>query len=138
MNASRFSTDDLCIPWPTPSATDPADANYSGVWADTTGKLGLSVAVIQMEHCQKVFEVTEFYESLSGEMLKAEFGQYDSSQWQPHIRHFFHVDTKRLKDALEFLKSGLERSGLLQYVAIGHFDATEKVWREFHPGLAKP
>lgn len=135
MSANRFSTAGLDNAGPKPSAVDPPDANLSIEWNDTLGKLGFTVVVIQMARCEKTFASTEFIESLGKEMSSVELGHHDASQWQPHIRHFFYADAKRLGEALNFLKSGLERSGLLEHSAIGHFDATEKIWRRFHPGI---
>lgn len=134
MSASRFSTDGLGIPAPAPAALDPADANYTGAWNETLGKLGLSVIVIQMDRCNKVFADAEFIESLGEEMNRAGLGRFDSVQYEPRIRFFFYAGTACLGEALNFLKSGLEKCGLMDLSAIGYFDATEKIWRTFHPG----
>ena len=131
MSASRFSTDDLSSLAQKPVAIDPADANYSVEWIDSIGKLGLSVIIVQMDRCPQSFASSEIIASLGEEMWKAKLGHLDSSQWHPRIRQFFYAKTKHLGDALNFLRSGLETSGLRDISTIGYFDATEKIWRTF-------
>jgi hypothetical protein len=138
MSEPRFSTDGLNTAKPNPNGINAADANFSGEWNDIIGKLGFTVIVIQMERCQEIFKDVDFYKPLGEEMTYADLGHYDSSQWHPRYRHFFYAHTQRLAEALEFLKTGLKNRGLLNHSAIGHFDATEKIWREFHPGVATP
>jgi hypothetical protein len=135
MSKPRFSTDGLSSLAQKPVAIDPADANYCGEWIDSIGSLGLSVVVVQMDRCSQSFASSEFIASLGEEMRKAKLGHLDSSQWHPHIRHFFYAKKGCLGEALNFLKSGLETSGLGDISTIGYFDATEKIWRTFQPGI---
>jgi len=95
------------------------------------------VAVVQMERCPKesdpVVMCFDFCESLDQKLRIAKLGHYDGSHWKQHIRHFFHVDEKRLVKALELLKTGLKQRALLRRSAIASFDRNKKLWRVVHP-----
>lgn len=132
---SRFSTEAVTTANPKPAHIEAFEANMNAEWAETFAKLGLSVVVVQMERCNKVFSDMTVYKTLGSEVSVAELGQYDSSQWHPHIRHFFHLKTERLAEGLQFLKSSLDRRGLLPFCAIGHLDIQDKRWRQFHPAI---
>lgn len=130
MSRSRF-------PEAKPEAVDPAEANHTLEWNGLISKLGFCAVVIQMKRDPATLQAQAFCESLGDELQSAGLGHFDSSQWDPHIRHFFYAYTNYLAKALELLKRGLERKDLLEHSIIAHFDATERVWRQFHPGLVK-
>jgi len=137
MSASRIPNDDADAPLRAPVPFAAAKDNYSGEWNDIIAKLGFVAVILQMARCQPVFERGDFCESLGEEMQREGLGHFDSSQFEPHIRHFFYTNALEQERAFEFLKSGLERRGLLDYAAIWHFDATDKIWRNCHPGGLK-
>jgi hypothetical protein len=131
----RFSTEAVAAASPKPAHIEAFEANMNAEWAETFAKLGLSVVVIQVQRGGEAFKNPSFYETLAAEVSASGLGQYDSSQWQPHIRHFFHIQTKRLAEGLEFLKSGLDRRGVLPWCAIGYLDVNDNLWRQFHPAI---
>lgn len=133
----RFRTGTLDTPSTPPvGLVDSADANYLEAWAkNVVGKLGGTIVVIQLRRCQEVFEHGMLGETIGAELTQVGLGDYDSSQWQPKIRHFFYVETQQVAKALEFLKSCLAKRNLLAFANIAYRDAD--VWREFYPGIEK-
>jgi pyruvate dehydrogenase complex dehydrogenase (E1) component len=74
---------------------------------------------------------------LDAELRQTGLGHFDSTDWQPKIRHFFYVDTQQLAKALEFFKSSLAQRNLIPHAGISYRDADGKVWRTFYPGIEK-
>lgn len=135
MKNPRFSVPDAESGPPDKVVFDAADDNTVHEWAATIAKLGFAIVCVQVRMDGKVALDAELGEFVGVELSQAELGHWDSTQWQPRVRHFFYTDSKRLADALGLIKSALVRRGALAHAAIAHYDVSASLWRGFYPEI---
>ncbi len=138
MSESRFSTDNVKFPPAKPAHLDFADVNYNGDWMKSLDKIGFCCVVVQMARNNQVLQEAKFCDALDESLKDAAIGHYDSSQYQPKIRHFFYVNTDRLAQALDLVTRYLFHVALLEHSVIAHFDAADKKWRLHDHGITFP
>jgi hypothetical protein len=118
---------------PPVGGVDPADANYSGDWGEVLAKVGLTAICIQMPSSPAHFASSVIVQQIGEELTKTGLGHLDSSQYQPKIRHFYYLATRRLSEGLEMLKDRLEQHQELAGSCIGFMDLDSRCWRIFYP-----
>ena len=134
-HASRFSMSSEPSAEPPPAHVDPAAANGCPEWQEDMGKLGFTVAFIQILHSPALWANSGFEERLDGELTVFKLGQLDSATWGNPATFFFYLHSARLAAGLQLLKSRLAIIELLPNVKIGYADASDKCWRMFYPEL---
>ena len=129
----RFQAGQLAAPNTSvsPGGVDAADANYSEDWGQTVGAIGFTVICLKIEAKSGMCSYFDLIERLGEDFHDAGLGHLDSSQWGVPARHLIYADTKRLPEALDFVKARLEQDGLLSISAIGFMDLAEHCWRTF-------
>ena len=118
-----------------PGPLDAAAANFSYLQGAEVGANGLTIVRLELEKCPATYEATNFILALVEDFNLAKLGYLDSSQYQsPKINHFLYAKTKRLPEALKFLRLRLELGGLLPISCVAFMDIEVKTWRQFYPG----
>jgi hypothetical protein len=118
-------------------AIDPADANRCWEWVQAMGKIGFTVAVVEIKYDPKALEQFGPPEVLAAQLISEELGHWDSIGLGAPFKLYFYLVTKTIPAGLQFIKERLTALGLLGDCKIGHADAKDRCWRTFYPDLEK-
>ncbi len=135
MKKPRFLVSEAESGAPIKTVFDAADDNSEHVWALTISKLGFVIVAVQVRADWSNPGELEIGETIGADLSGAALGHFDSTQALPKLRHFFYCDVTRLADALSFIKSALDKRGILSRAAIAHYDVNEALWRGFYPEI---
>jgi hypothetical protein len=97
----------------------------------------VSVVVVENQPSTAFFKQTRFAREIGDGLWRTWLGRFDGSRFSPVIQNFFHVHTRQLREALEFIQIGLKERGLLETSKIGYADAELEVWRTFYPSIGE-
>jgi hypothetical protein len=110
-------------------------ANLVWEWHDDLGRLGITVAcvVVDFTAAREALEKVGpgFEEGIGRDLVTADLGHFDSLHQGAQPQLFFYLVTKKLPQALQFLREALEIRGLVRFCKIAIADDEAKLWREW-------